>query len=289
MRTVLFTTGTFGWLRLLSWYTVKIVAGHTWHRHSIFVTSDWLYLGQGFSGGLCCCRFRWELLEWCKWQLCCYQAGLGCRRRPQWTLPTLVSNAVWWHVLHLLQFFAALPVKAAQEKCLASQGIAIAPRQCGGAPSSSWSRVLPHCHLRMGWHWGNCKGSKKTRPMLNTLVTSNSIAEHAALSFLTYHWIFSENGLFALQVCVYLQPHSPLHRACFRQTLGCWRIRFQTGFECAWESIIFTEILLSVTNSYYVLTLRCFHCWRCNFQKVICPLNASCTVWELNFGLISLV
>lgn len=174
-------------------------------------------------------------------------------------------------------------MEPAHETGLASRITAITLCLCGGAPASSSVTVLKCWLFRNSWHANKYKSSKENSKcwihwLLPTQLLSmqccfwhTAVLHNTFVFFFSLHW---EQVIVLMGLCV---THSPLHRALSAETLS-WALGVR--FECVWGSVIFTQLLFSVPNLFKVFSLKCFYCWRSNFQ-VSWPLNLISLVWFL--------
>lgn len=72
--------------RLRQWLVTKGLC-------TVFVTTNGLYLGPRVRG-ICCCRFSWEMLGWCWWQLWLPPWWAWVEMETVTNLPTPISHAV---------------------------------------------------------------------------------------------------------------------------------------------------------------------------------------------------
>lgn len=247
--------------RLRQWLVTKGMC-------TVFVTTNGLYLGPRVRG-ICCCRFSWEMLVTAVTTTMMSLGGNGNCHKPSYTHFTRCV----WHIPHLFLFFAVLPVKAAHGKHLSSRAIATALCMCVALPSLPAAKCCTAAFLEWPDIWITARAARKTgkcwilwlhpSPLLSMQRCSfwHTAGLHNSVVFFTFLWKWI---ILLICLCIIAALHTTEHTA---QTLSCSSIKFHMGSECVWGSIIFTELLLSVTNSYYVLALRCFYCWRSNFWK----------------------
>lgn len=153
----------------------------------MFFTTDRLYLGPGVSG-IFCCRFSWEMLGQCLWQLAPPPWWSWVEMETITNLPAPISYTVCG-TFHICYSYLQCCLQSLHMKTSCFSGHCHCFMSVCGAPSSACSKVLHCCLLGMAWHLNNCQSSKKNRKMLNTLVVSKSIAKSAMLFVLTYCWL----------------------------------------------------------------------------------------------------